>query len=114
MDGFRHEMIAVFAPPLGEAYDEDGFPISEEVNVFGEGVYFPCEWKDEHARGYGNASRYNAKKSATVKLRYHPDINEACKLYLADDNKPFDIVSAVFDERRYEMTLKVERLVRTI
>jgi len=114
MNEFRPEMVAIFAPSAEETYDADGFPVSSEKNIFGEGTYYPCFWKDEASRGYGNASRYNAKKSATVKLKYHPEINEACKLYLAGDNKPFDIISVITDGRRYEMTLKVERLVRTI
>lgn len=112
-EAFR-TMIAIISP-ASEKYDSDGFLIGGGANLFGEGNYIPCEWTDAGGSNFNGATRHIGKKRATLKMRYHPDVNEACKVYLAGDAKPFDITSVEnVGNRNYQLIIKVERVVRTV
>ena len=108
-------MIAIFAPSEKEEYNENGFLVSTSKNIFGEGNYFPCEWSDNGSADIKSPDRYNSVKRATLKMRYVPQVNEACKVYRAGEDKPWDIVSVEnAGNRNYQLIVKVERKARTV
>ena len=95
-----------------ESVDADGYRVGEYTNILPDDKPFYCKWVNAHGRDEYTARQLGLNEPATITMRYHPAITEACELYKAGDPKPYEIKSLDNVEERNEwLEIKVERKV---
>ena len=92
-------------------YDEDGFPVEENSNVFGEGAAVMVKWVNAHGSESFIAMQLELREPATLTMRYSPKINRELLVFRRGDPDPYEISSIDNVEQRDEwLEIKVQRL----
>ncbi len=92
------------------ALDEDGYPASVPVNVFGEGKTRYCKWVNAWGAEVYTARQAGVTEPATLTLRYTPKITTTCTIYREKDPKPYEVISINDVENRHVwLEVKVQR-----
>ena len=95
---------------LIDGTDEDGFPRQEWVDLFGMPVL--CKWVNAHGSEVYEGMRLGLQDTATLTMRYSPQINARCRIFLQDDPDPFEVISLDNVENRREfLEIKVKRVI---
>lgn len=92
--------------------DAEGYPLEEEVNIFGSGVAMPCKWVNAHGSEAFTALQLSLREPATITCRYSASITEKCLVYKGSDKEPYEIISIDnVEERNKWLEIKVQRRV---
>ena len=112
--GALRTRIQVFDLPRGQdgspALNDNGYPIQEPVNVFGEGRSVHCRWVNAHGSEVYDAKQAGVTEPATLTLRYTPKITTTCLIYCGKDPRPYEVVSLNDVEDRHAwLEVRVQR-----
>ena len=92
------------------ATDSEGYPIEEEINVFGEGEQVPVKWVNAHGTDSFTAMQMQLRDPATLTMRYSPRIDQTLLVYRGEDLSPYEIISLDnVEERGAWLEIKVQR-----
>ena len=72
---------AIYFKRIERATDQEGYPIEQEVNVFGEDKYVLGKWVNAHGSETFTAMQLELREPATLTVRYSPLINETLLVY---------------------------------
>lgn len=90
--------------------DEEGFPIEQEVNIFGEGCTVNVKWVNAHGSEVYELMQLRLREPATITMRYSPLIDRSLLVYREDDPEPYEIISVDnVQQRRVWLEIKVQR-----
>lgn len=112
--GEMRTRIQVFDLPRDESgspkTDADGYPITEPVNVFGEGRSIHCKWVNAHGSEIYEAKQAGVTEPATLTMRYTAKITTTCLIYRGSDPAPYEVVSLNDVENRHTwLEIRVQR-----
>ena len=103
---------AVYFKRIKRDTDDEGFPVEQEVNVFGEGKHVLVKWVNAHGSEVFTAMQLELRDPATLTVRYSPLINETLLVYKGNDPAPYEVVSIDnVEERNAWLEVKVQRRV---
>ena len=92
--------------------DSDGFPQTEEENVFGGDGSIRVKWVNAHGTDAFTAMQLKLREPATITMRYSPKISADMVVYKGSDPKPYEIISIDnVEERNRWLEIKVQRKV---
>lgn len=91
--------------------DAEGYPVEEDVNVFGAGVPCMCKWVNAHGTEVFQTMQLEIKEPATITTRYSPRLlDKRLIVYKGEDQRPYEIISIDdVEERHVWLEIKVQR-----
>ena len=93
--------------------NENGVPISDEKNIFGDGAVIWGKWVNAHGSDSYVAMQLQLREPATITCRYSPLINSKLLVYKDADETPYEIISIDDVENRHSwLEIKVQREVK--
>lgn len=102
--------IMVFRPPEDGEVNENGYPISQPVNVFGDGATRYCKWVNALGSEVYTARQAGVTEPATLTIRYTPKLTNTCLIYRLGDPKPYEVISINDVENRHAwLEVKIQR-----
>ena len=112
--GEMRTRIQVFDLPRDDrgepARDQDGYPMTEPVNVIGQGRYLHCKWVNAHGSEVYDARQAGVTEPATLTMRYTGKLTTTCLIYREADPKPYEVISLNDVEGRHTwLEVRVQR-----
>lgn len=83
----------VYFKEVNRSTNDRGYPVENEVNIFGENVAVYCKWVNAHGSEVFTAMQMQLREPATITCRFSPAINQKQLVYRAGDPKPYEIIS---------------------
>lgn len=106
--------IKVFDVPNGEAWNENGYPVQEPINVFGEGGSRMCKWVNAYGVEVYTAKQAGVTEPATLTMRYTPLVTPTSTIYKGSDPRPYEVISVNDVEDRHAwLEVRVQRKVES-
>ncbi|HWS43299.1 MAG TPA: head-tail adaptor protein [Pseudoflavonifractor sp.] len=106
--------IKVFDVLDGEALNENGYPVQEPINVFGEGGSRMCKWVNAYGVEIYTAKQAGVTEPATLTMRYTPLVTPTSTIYKGSDPRPYEVISVNDVEDRHAwLEVKVQRKVES-
>lgn len=92
-------------------HDADGFPVEEDLNVFGNGITAMVKWVNAHGNESFIAMQLELREPATLTMRYSPKINRELLVFRYGDPDPYEIISVdnVKQQNKW-LEIKVQRM----
>lgn len=102
--------ITVFDVPGGEELNENGYQVTEPVNVFGEGGSRMCKWVNAYGGEVYTAKQLGVQEPATLTMRYTPKVTPTCLIYKGADKRPYEVIGVNdVEDRHVWLEVKVMR-----
>lgn len=102
--------IMVFQPPGAGEYNENGYPVTQPVNVFGDGATRYCKWVNAWGSEVYAARQAGVTEPATITMRYTCKLTTTCLIYRVGDPNPYEVISVNDVEDRHTwLEVKVQR-----
>lgn len=106
--------IRVYDRPGGGALNENGYPATEPVNVFGEGGRRMCKWVNAYGGEVYTAKQAGVEEPATLTMRYTAKVTPTCLIYKGDDKRPYEVIGVNdVEDRHIWLEVKVMRKAET-
>ena len=112
--GELRTLIQILRVPKGQdgqpLRDEDGYPVEETVNLFGEGKHLHCKWVNAHGSEVYEAKVASVTEPATLTIRYVPGVTTDCLVLRRGETRPYEVISVNdVEDRHIWLELKVQR-----
>lgn len=91
--------------------DGEGYPVEQEINVFGDGVPCMCKWVNAHGLEVFQTMQLEIREPATITTRYSSKLlDPKLVIYKGEDPSPYEVISIDnVEERSVWLEIKVQR-----
>ena len=101
----------VYFKRISRDRDDEGYPVEEEINVFGKGVPCMCKWVNAHGTEVFQSMQLEIREPATITTRYSARLADpALIIYKGSDPHPYEVISIDnVEDRSVWLEIKVQR-----